>query len=73
MKMLHKILAPKKKQTLFIDIFEKEKSWIQGWYSNLGWIELKNDRYRVCQRFRFTKQDDYFLVNFAHFWIEIHF
>ena len=26
--------------------------------------------YRVCHRFRLTKQADYFQVNFDHFWIE---
>ena len=39
--------------------------------------KLKNDKalfyYRVCHGFRLTKWDDYFLVNFDHFWIERHF
>ncbi len=29
--------------------------------------------YRVCHRFRLTKQDDYFLVNFDHICIKCHF
>ena len=33
---------------------------------------LKNF-YRVCHGFRLTKRDDYFQVNFDHFWSEHHF
>ena len=29
--------------------------------------------YRVCHKFRPTKQDDYFWVTFDHFWIKRHF
>ena len=35
-----------------------------------GW---KHQRYSVCHGFRFTTQDDYFWVNFDHFWIQRHF
>ncbi len=32
-------------------------------------ITLNNKNYRVCHGFRLLKQDDYFRVNFDHFWI----
>ena len=36
-------------------------------------IKLIFDLYRVCPRFRLTKRDDYFWVNFDHCWSEYHF
>jgi len=45
--------------------------------STVSWKRLLNfyylPCYRVCHGFRFTTRDDYFWVNFDHFWIERHF
>jgi len=35
--------------------------------------KVSKDLYRVCHRFRLTKQDDYFWVIFGHSWSKRHF
>ena len=41
-------------------------------WSHESWNKM-DTLYSVCHAFRLTKQDDYFWVNFDHFWSEHHF